>query len=178
MLVKERYIEFIFNKIKNVSGGANSIATFYRKGNHYIACIGINLIIVTRADSLVTSLIYTSDCGETTHRPVTNHFKLNVFQSLDYGIIYDVLFNELKKHDVKIEEEVNNEERGVNLSLEEVFGPAYFNLDGYSVCCCNNEYKYNNLKPLGTIIGHILTNQPFSYETYLNNLFIDEDNQL
>lgn len=175
MLNKERYSEFIFNKIKDVPGGANLVTTYYRKGYHYIACIGINLIIVTEPNSVVTSLIYTNDHGELTHKPVINRFKLNVFQCLDYSVIYDVLFNALKKYSVKIET-INGKNREVNLTLEEVFGPAYFNLDGYCVCCYNNDYKYNNLKPLGTIIGHILTNQPFSYEAYLNNLFIDEDN--
>ena len=138
MLVKEWYSETIFRKIKELSGGANSIITYYRKGYHCIACIGINLIVVTRPDYHVTSLIY-------------------------------------KKQEVKIEF-IGDNNQEVNLYLEEVFGPMYINLDGYSVCYFNDEYNYNNLKPLGTIIGHILTNQPFSYKAYLNNIFIEEDN--
>lgn len=177
MLIKDRYSETIFRKIKELSGGANSIITYYRKGYHYIACIGINLIVVTRPDYLVTSLIYADDHGITTHRPIVNQFKLNITQYLDNRTIYSVLFSELKRQEVKIEF-LGDIKYGVNLYLEEVFGPMYVNLDGYVVCRFNNEYTYNNLKPLGTIIGHILTNQPFSYKAYLNNIFIEEDNQI
>lgn len=175
MLVKERYSFTIFRKIKELSGGVNSIITYYQKGYHYIACIGINLIVVTRPDYHVTSLIYTDDHGKTTHRPIINQFKLNIIQYLDNRTVYSVLFNELKKQEVKIEF-IDDNNHEVNLYLEEVFGPMYINLDGYSVCYFNDEYNYNNLKPLGTIIGHILTNQPFSYKAYLNNIFIEEDN--
>jgi len=175
MLVEERYSELIFRKIRDLTGGSNCVMSYYRKGYHYIACIGINLIIVTRSDYLATSLIYADDHKEIVHRPIINHFKLNLNQYLDNRTIYSVLFSELKKQEVKVEF-LGDLNHGVNLYLEEVFGPIYVNLDGYLVCRFNNDYTYNNLKSLGTIIGHILTNQSFSYKAYLNNLFIEEDN--
>lgn len=175
MSVQVKYSEAIFSKIKDVQTGSLSVSIHYRKGYNYVALIAINLIFVVRADGLVTSLIYEDDDGEVVQRPLAHRFTMFNTNATQPEELYKTLFDELEKCGVIIEPQENDGEVGYNISCEEVFGPAYFNLEGYTVCWFNDEYSYNSLKPLGTFFGHMLTDQPFSYQKFLSTLFTEDE---
>lgn len=170
-----RYSDAVFDEIRDKQDGFLSVGYYYRKSCIYITLNAINLIFVTNRKGVVTSIVYENDDKIVTQHLINDKFTITREIRISAEKIYELLFSKLIEKGVSFEPYRNDNEFGYNITHEEVFGPAYLNLDGYLICLCNDNYLYNDAKPFGTYVGHILTNQPFSYQKFLSAYFTKDD---
>jgi hypothetical protein len=171
MRVCKQYSEHIFNTFANVEGEINARLTYYNKEYRITCCIGYNLAVLTKLDKSTTYLVYQDDSKNIILKRALYPLIYDKSVAKRYPSLLAFLVDELSYYGFTITEDT----LGYSLINKQGVGPLYIDKSGYLICLNHDNYYYDNLKPLGTLLGHYLTDTPFSYSNFLFNYFPTEE---